>query len=204
MYITAKRHTMCGTLDYLPPEMVEGHAHDKSVDIWYSFSLSIRTHIFMYTHISYVYSHTSYVYSCTHVYRIQRGMATRSTSLSTSGTLPSYTYTHSLSLFLEFHPYLNLRYIRACKSASRSAALSLQILLYIYVAVSLYTLLYIRVYTHLLLLFLHIHAYISGVYMCFTTIYMYGFHDYIYVLICAHTQVTRCPLLRIYCRQAAL
>jgi hypothetical protein len=31
---TKKRHTMCGTLDYLPPEMVEGHAHDKSVDIW--------------------------------------------------------------------------------------------------------------------------------------------------------------------------
>jgi serine/threonine protein kinase len=31
---TAKRHTMCGTLDYLPPEMVEGQAHDKAVDIW--------------------------------------------------------------------------------------------------------------------------------------------------------------------------
>ena len=26
---------MCGTLDYLPPEMVEGQAHDNSVDIWY-------------------------------------------------------------------------------------------------------------------------------------------------------------------------
>ena len=31
---SSKRHTLCGTLDYLPPEMVEGHAHDKSVDIW--------------------------------------------------------------------------------------------------------------------------------------------------------------------------
>jgi serine/threonine protein kinase len=31
---SSKRHTLCGTLDYLPPEMVEGHAHDKTVDIW--------------------------------------------------------------------------------------------------------------------------------------------------------------------------
>ena len=31
---TAKRNTMCGTLDYLPPEMIEGVAHDKTVDIW--------------------------------------------------------------------------------------------------------------------------------------------------------------------------
>ena len=25
---------MCGTLDYLPPEMVEGQDHDSSVDLW--------------------------------------------------------------------------------------------------------------------------------------------------------------------------
>ncbi len=25
---------MCGTLDYLPPEMVEGHSYDMSVDQW--------------------------------------------------------------------------------------------------------------------------------------------------------------------------
>ena len=25
---------MCGTLDYLPPEMVEGKSHDECVDIW--------------------------------------------------------------------------------------------------------------------------------------------------------------------------
>ncbi|ALC38687.1 ial [Drosophila busckii] len=29
-----KRKTMCGTLDYLPPEMVEGTAYDDSVDQW--------------------------------------------------------------------------------------------------------------------------------------------------------------------------
>ncbi|OAD02167.1 hypothetical protein MUCCIDRAFT_74093 [Mucor lusitanicus CBS 277.49] len=29
-----KRGTLCGTLDYLPPEMVEGRVHDKNVDIW--------------------------------------------------------------------------------------------------------------------------------------------------------------------------
>ena len=25
---------MCGTLDYLPPEMVEGRSHDDKVDLW--------------------------------------------------------------------------------------------------------------------------------------------------------------------------
>lgn len=29
-----RRGTLCGTLDYLPPEMVEGRVHDKNVDIW--------------------------------------------------------------------------------------------------------------------------------------------------------------------------
>uniref|UniRef100_A0AC35FL47 Aurora kinase n=1 Tax=Panagrolaimus sp. PS1159 TaxID=55785 RepID=A0AC35FL47_9BILA len=28
------RQTMCGTLDYLPPEMVKGDSHDKAVDYW--------------------------------------------------------------------------------------------------------------------------------------------------------------------------
>jgi len=31
---TSRRTTLCGTLDYLPPEMVEGRAHDESVDVW--------------------------------------------------------------------------------------------------------------------------------------------------------------------------
>ena len=30
----SRRHTLCGTLDYLPPEMVEGRDHDDAVDIW--------------------------------------------------------------------------------------------------------------------------------------------------------------------------
>ncbi|CAL2029683.1 unnamed protein product [Caenorhabditis brenneri] len=29
-----KRQTMCGTMDYLPPEMVTGHAHSDAVDLW--------------------------------------------------------------------------------------------------------------------------------------------------------------------------
>ncbi|PIK48096.1 putative aurora kinase A [Apostichopus japonicus] len=29
-----RRTTMCGTLDYLPPEMVEGKSHDEKVDLW--------------------------------------------------------------------------------------------------------------------------------------------------------------------------
>ena len=29
-----RRTTLCGTLDYLPPEMIEGRAHDQMVDVW--------------------------------------------------------------------------------------------------------------------------------------------------------------------------
>ncbi|XP_015196074.1 aurora kinase B isoform X2 [Lepisosteus oculatus] len=29
-----RRRTMCGTLDYLPPEMIEGRTHDEKVDLW--------------------------------------------------------------------------------------------------------------------------------------------------------------------------
>lgn len=29
-----QRTTLCGTLDYLPPEMIEGQMHDEKVDIW--------------------------------------------------------------------------------------------------------------------------------------------------------------------------
>ncbi len=29
-----RRQTLCGTLDYLPPEMVEGREHDRLVDLW--------------------------------------------------------------------------------------------------------------------------------------------------------------------------
>jgi len=31
---SSRRTTLCGTLDYLPPEMVEGKEHDEMVDIW--------------------------------------------------------------------------------------------------------------------------------------------------------------------------
>lgn len=29
-----KRKTMCGTLDYLPPEMIDGQSYDSTVDQW--------------------------------------------------------------------------------------------------------------------------------------------------------------------------
>ncbi|NXN19676.1 AURKA kinase, partial [Indicator maculatus] len=31
---SSRRTTLCGTLDYLPPEMIEGRTHDENVDIW--------------------------------------------------------------------------------------------------------------------------------------------------------------------------
>ena len=30
----SRRQTLCGTLDYLPPEMIEGKDHDSNVDLW--------------------------------------------------------------------------------------------------------------------------------------------------------------------------
>nr|ABK95325.1 unknown [Populus trichocarpa] len=36
---------MCGTLDYLPPEMVQSVEHDASVDIW---SLGVLCYEFLY------------------------------------------------------------------------------------------------------------------------------------------------------------
>ena len=29
-----RRTTLCGTLDYLPPEMIEGKFHNECVDLW--------------------------------------------------------------------------------------------------------------------------------------------------------------------------
>ena len=39
-----RRQTLCGTLDYLPPEMIEGKSHDHMVDIW---SLGILMYEFL-------------------------------------------------------------------------------------------------------------------------------------------------------------
>ncbi|GAX74099.1 hypothetical protein CEUSTIGMA_g1548.t1 [Chlamydomonas eustigma] len=40
----SRRRTLCGTLDYLPPEMVEGKEHDSAVDNW---SLGVLAYEFM-------------------------------------------------------------------------------------------------------------------------------------------------------------
>jgi aurora kinase, other len=40
----SRRKTLCGTLDYLPPEMVEGKEHDFTVDIW---SLGVLAYEFL-------------------------------------------------------------------------------------------------------------------------------------------------------------
>lgn len=37
--------TLCGTLDYLPPEMVEGREHGSGVDVW---GLGVLTYEFLY------------------------------------------------------------------------------------------------------------------------------------------------------------
>jgi serine/threonine protein kinase len=39
-----RRMTLCGTLDYLPPEMVEGKAHNERVDYW---ALGVLTYEFL-------------------------------------------------------------------------------------------------------------------------------------------------------------
>jgi hypothetical protein len=44
---SSRRNTLCGTLDYLPPEMIENKEHDDTVDIW---SLGVLTYEFMCGH----------------------------------------------------------------------------------------------------------------------------------------------------------
>lgn len=41
---SSRRTTLCGTLDYLPPEMIEGRYHDEKVDLW---SLGILCYEFL-------------------------------------------------------------------------------------------------------------------------------------------------------------
>lgn len=41
---SSRRQTMCGTLDYLPPEMVQHKVYDKSVDLW---CLGVLTYEFL-------------------------------------------------------------------------------------------------------------------------------------------------------------
>jgi len=41
---TNRRQTLCGTLDYLPPEMIEGKEHDYAVDAW---ALGVLTYEFL-------------------------------------------------------------------------------------------------------------------------------------------------------------
>ncbi|CAL5222807.1 g5226 [Coccomyxa viridis] len=41
----SRRKTLCGTLDYLPPEMVEGRDHDAAVDVW---SLGVLCYEFLF------------------------------------------------------------------------------------------------------------------------------------------------------------
>jgi len=43
----SRRTTMCGTLDYLAPEMIEGKEHDSAVDIW---SLGVLCYEFLVGH----------------------------------------------------------------------------------------------------------------------------------------------------------
>lgn len=40
----SRRQTLCGTLDYLAPEMVEGKKHDFTVDVW---SMGVLTYEFL-------------------------------------------------------------------------------------------------------------------------------------------------------------
>lgn len=42
--LSQRRQTMCGTIDYLPPEIVQRHSYDHNVDIW---CLGVLTYEFL-------------------------------------------------------------------------------------------------------------------------------------------------------------
>ncbi|RCN40893.1 hypothetical protein ANCCAN_13158 [Ancylostoma caninum] len=51
---------MCGTLDYLPPEMVAGEQHKELVDVW---SLGVLCYEFLVGTPPFEHDDTSYTYS---------------------------------------------------------------------------------------------------------------------------------------------
>ncbi|EYC11634.1 hypothetical protein Y032_0050g2015 [Ancylostoma ceylanicum] len=57
---TKKRLTMCGTLDYLPPEMVAGEEHRELVDVW---SLGVLCYEFLVGTPPFEHDDTSHTYS---------------------------------------------------------------------------------------------------------------------------------------------
>ena len=101
---------MCGTLDYLPPEMVEGHAHDKSVDIWSrsrSLSLSLSLSIYIYIYI--------YISPSTSRWNVSLSLS-RALSLSLACALPlvlARSHGAHVCMYVCIHTYTRMYVIRA-------------------------------------------------------------------------------------------
>lgn len=57
---SSRRQTVCGTLDYLPPEMVSHQPHDRAVDLW---CLGVLTFEFLYGHPPFEAEDTQQTYS---------------------------------------------------------------------------------------------------------------------------------------------
>jgi len=47
----SRRTTLCGTLDYLPPEMLNGNGYDEKIDLWclgvLTYEMVIKFSIFL-------------------------------------------------------------------------------------------------------------------------------------------------------------
>ncbi len=60
---THRRKTMCGALDYLPPEMIEHKEHNATVDLWRCVHAGMHTCVWMRACtreglLTYAYTHT--------------------------------------------------------------------------------------------------------------------------------------------------
>ena len=66
---TSRRNTLCGTLDYLPPEMVENKDHDETVDVWtlgvllYEFLTGNPVSLILYNVLYLCFLNAIYLYS---------------------------------------------------------------------------------------------------------------------------------------------
>ena len=105
---SSRRETLCGTLDYLPPEMIEGKKHDKWVDVW---SLGVLMYEFLVgtyppTHPPInAFIHPS-IYSCIHPLThppthpphqanpLTKQMATKPSTTTSTSSSPSHSPTH--------------------------------------------------------------------------------------------------------------
>jgi len=106
---SSRRTTLCGTLDYLPPEMIENKDHDHTVDIW---ALGVLAYEFLCGHPPFEaegHSEVSAGAECTPTGEGGEGRNSRVLDyhVPPSSTLPPQTYRRIVKVDLRFPAHVS-------------------------------------------------------------------------------------------------